>query len=603
MINVAKIVRDAEENYIDGSIKRGKYVDYNMYEIVETIQAYTNDTHTSGKEDSLGREKPFFNIVTAAENIWYRATDLDRKNCKVLPKKSSQVVSAFLATVLLQNWMDDHRFGMFLNKWGRHLARFGSAIVEWVEKDGDISFSVNTWDKFIPDPTDFDAIPRIKKFYKTIEQLKKIKAYNKEVVKSLEDALTNRKTLEGHNIDNESNFIEIYEVHGDLPSYLLKKDPQEPEKDEDIKYQWQMHTVCFMKNDKGDYDDFTLFKGPKKEDTHMITHLIEEEGRTISRGAVESLFDAQWMTNHSIKQWKDQVDLASKLIFQTADKNYIGRNVLSAIETGDIMVHEDNKPLTLINNQGHDITSIQSFIEQWKILGQEVTSTPDAVRANTPPSNTPLGTTQINLTQGLSLFEIMTENKGFYVEDMLKKVVKHIKKRLKGNKDEIVAILDAQGITEIDTMYIPNEARRRYMRRTVDAVLNRKVAEPFNEEIEQGALRQELQGMGNRRFFKPDELDQKTWDAIIDDEVWDNLTYEVTNENADKQATLQSLSQIFQILATINPQKAEMVADKIMAETGVVTPMELSSLPPAPLAPAPTGGGGVDLQGLTKMNG
>jgi hypothetical protein len=180
MESISDIVLEAEDNYTNGSTKMGKYVDWSMYDTVERIDAYLNSKHTSGETDSLGREKPFFNIVTAATNIWYRATDLDRKDVKYIPKTEGSAVLAFIADSILQNWMDDARFGHFLNLWGRSLARYGSAVVKFVEQDGELKASVIPWNRFIADPVDFDSIPRIEKFYLTPAQLRKHPLYDKE---------------------------------------------------------------------------------------------------------------------------------------------------------------------------------------------------------------------------------------------------------------------------------------------------------------------------------------------------------------------------------------------------------------------------------------
>src|SRR3990167_2328810 len=136
MDSVHSLVRQAEDNYLHGTTKLGRYVDWSMADTIERTDAYWNSKFVDVDKDSLSRDKPFFNIVSAAVNIYYRATDLDRKNIKILPDKSSSVSLAFLATVHIQRWMDKHRFGVFLNQWGRALARYGSAAVKFVEKDG-----------------------------------------------------------------------------------------------------------------------------------------------------------------------------------------------------------------------------------------------------------------------------------------------------------------------------------------------------------------------------------------------------------------------------------------------------------------------------------
>ena len=220
--DIHNIIRDAEHNLIHNSTKLGKYVSYSHLDTVEKINAYSNSKHTSGDTDSLGREKPFFNIVTAAENIWYRATDLDRKNIKFIPTNESSVILAFVANVLLQKWMDKAKFGQFLNKWGRILARYGSAITKFVEQNGELKATVTAWNRAIVDPVDFEALPKIEKFYLTPAQLLKKKEYDQKVVEDLiKDVRESRETMERTDTDFLDEFIELYEVHGELPNALL----------------------------------------------------------------------------------------------------------------------------------------------------------------------------------------------------------------------------------------------------------------------------------------------------------------------------------------------------------------------------------------------
>lgn len=589
--SVHAIVRAAEQNYTQGNTHLGKYVNWSMAETIERIDAYLNSKHTSGPEDSLGRLKPFFNIVTAAVNVWYRATDLDRKDIRFVPTKSSSVVLAFVANVILQNWMNKYRFGQFLNQWGRALARYGSAVVKFVEIDGKLVPSVIPWNRFIADPVQFDAIPRIEKFYLTLAQLRKHPLYDQDAVDALLSAKQARETIDGMQKDNANDFVELYEVHGELDERLLDKEPREIP-DKDIKYRQQMHVISYVEGEKaGEYEDFCLYKGKEAKDPYMITHLIEEDGRTLSIGAVEYLFDAQWMQNHTAKNMKDTLDIASKLIFQTADPRYMGRNVLNAIETGDIFIHEDNKPLTRVANDKPDITALQNFGTMWQSMARELTSTPDAMRGNTMPSGTPYSLGAVLQQQAGSLFEIMTENKGLSVEDMCRfHIIPHIKKSLK-NKEEIVAILDDAGITEIDSMYIPREAVRRYNIRTKEQVLSGEQVQPFDIEMEQQALRQEMSQLGNKRYFKPDELGKKQWNEIFSDFEWDSIRVEVTNENNDKQAVLTSLSSAFQTIASLagRPMTPDerMIFSKIMTETGAASPLQLAQTAGQP-SPVPT---------------
>lgn len=598
--SIHELIRDAETNYIDSPVDIGEYVEWDMNKTIETIDAYLNSQHISGPTDSLGRDKPFFNIVTAAANIWYRATDIDRKDIRILPNNIRNTGTAYIATVLLHQWFREARFGTFLNEWGRTLARYGSAVCKFVERDGKLSATVVPWNRLIVDPIDFDALPRIEKLYYTPAQLKQNKMYDQEVVADLCRHLVARETLDGTDKDQNNKFIEVYEVHGELPEHMLTD--EDYDENEDYAYVQQMHVVSYVKGDKrGEYKDFTLYRGREAKDPYMLTHLIPEDGRTLSIGAVEHLFEAQWMVNHSQKNIKDTLDLASKLIFQTADPSFVGRNVLSAIETGDVMVHQSNAPLTRLANDKPDIQAFQNFSQTWQNLASEITSTPDAIKGNTMPSGTPYSLAGYLGGQANSLFEIMTENKGLHIEDMMRvHIIPHLKKKM-NTKDEVVAILEADMIAEIDAMYIPKVAVKRHNDQFVQSLMNMELPQPFDQQAQEQGVKQQLATQGNKRYFKPDELDEKTWnEALKDFEM--NVIVEVTNENVDKQAVLTTLSTVLQTIAG-NPQilqdpNAKLVFNEILRETSAISPIQLSTASASPPQPM---GGTEALQGLTQQ--
>lgn len=576
--SIHEIIRRAETNYVHDSANIGEHVSWSMHDTIERIIAYLNSKHITGDKDSLGRDKPFFNIVTAVVNIWYRATDIDRKDVRVNPDKASNTIPAFFANALLQDWMRRERFGVFLNHWGRTLAQYGSAVVKFVKKDGQLIPSVVPWNRIICDQIDFSALPRIEKLYKTPAQLRSEKLYDQAAVENLITSVNQVRTnLNGTNKDNRSEFIELYEVHGELSLATYKEAKGMKVRDGDDKeYKQQVHIVSYSKNKESKYDDYTLYCGYEESDPYMLTHLIEEEERTLAIGAVEYLFDAQWMQNHTIKNMKDTLDLSSKLIFQTADQNFIGRNILTQVETGHILNHADNKPLTQVNNTKADITSLQNFSTQWRVLAQELTTTPDAARGITPPSGTPLGTTQALLAQSNSLFDTMTENKSFAIEDMLRKWIIPFLKTKMNTKEEIRAILEDHDLKKIDAMYIPNAAIRNFNERTKEGILSGNLVEPFNQAIEEQSVREGLATQGNVRFLSPGDVN---WKVALKDIEWE-LEVAVTNEPVDKQATLQTLSALIQSInpETINNPFTKLLLTKVINLTGVVSPAELSAI-------------------------
>lgn len=587
MQKITDLVKERENNYINGNTELSKYVSYSQYENINKIEAYLYSKHVSGDTDALGREKPFFNIVTAACNIWYRATDIDRKNIKFKATKSTDVLPAFLANIILQDWMKKSRFGVFLNDWGRTLAKYGSCVSKFVEVDGELLVSVVPWGKLITDSVDFENNVRIERQYYTPAQLRLNPVYDQEVVEKLiENSKQVRTIMGGQTVDTLADYIEVYEVQGNLPKSYLTDDEEDDEE-----YVNQIHIISY----DTDSNDYHLYKGRLKKLQHIKTDLIKEDGRAMGIGAVEHLFEAQWMVNHSAKLIKDQLDLVSKVIFQTSDTNYVGRNALQNIENGDIMIHAINQPLTQVNNGSHDLTSLQNFANEWRGQAKEITSTPDAISGNTMPSGTAYRQVAILNQESHSLFELMTENKGLSIEDMMREyIIPFIKTKL-DTTDEIVAVLDSNGIKQLDTWYIGSEAIKKVNAKVLESVLSGQMVSPeeqaqmFKQETDK--LQTQLSSMGNTRFIKPSELDDKTWKDIFKNFEWE-VEVEVTGEASDKAAMLESLTTILQTIAQ-NPQIMEnptfkTVWGKTLEISGAMSPIELSQTMNTPQPTAQT---------------
>lgn len=305
---------------------------------------------------------------------------------------------------------------------------------------------------------------------------------------------------------------------------------------------------------------------------------------------------------------KDSLDLASKIVFQTSDQGFVGRNVLTAVEQGDILIHKPNEPLTLVNNTAHDIASLAAFREQWNILAQDITSTPDAIRGNTQPSGTAYRQVAVLQQESHSLFEIMTENKGLYLEEMLRtKIIPHIKKKM-DTAEEIAATLEAQDLHRIDAAFVPVEVTRRMKANVKDFLLD-KTEELADPQALAHNIQNEMKASGNQRFFTTDELKRMNWSEVFKDLEWE-LDVEITNETVNKEAVFTTLTTVLQTLAT-NPSvlqdpNMKLLFGRILEETGRVSAAELSA--PSQLQPqsvsVPNGGtavGGAPTEALQAL--
>lgn len=577
-------IRKIETNYISGTTQISKYVNHSLHDTVEQIYAYTYATHISGKFDARGREKPFFDIGTAAVNIWYRATDIDRKHLRLRATKSKDWIDSFLMNVLLQEWMRVAKFGQYLNKWGRTLARFGSAITKIVEHDGQLYIDVVPWNRIMCDAVSFGPNSKVELLELTEDELRQrveTNGYDADQVEALcAESKKARETLGRQRKDNNSDYIKLYEFHAVRPLSWVTGNPA----DQRTMVQ-QMHVVSFVTVKKGrktEYKDFTLYSGREEYDPYRIDHLIEEDNRTLAIGAIEHLFEAQWMVNHSRKQIKDMLDLAAVTILKTTDANLVGQNVLSDMMTGDFLFLTPGTDASTLATDNRSVTYWENFAVQWKQLGNEINGISESMLGSEPKSGTAWRQTEAMLQESYNLFEVMTENKGLALEDMMReRIIPHFKTKLDTMK-EVSARLEANDIERIDARYIKNISARR-----VNEIITKRMDEdpeyvPTKAEQqlllkqEQTTLREMLSSMGNERFFKPSDFGDATWaeqfkNAEVDIEV------DVTGENFNSKEAMATLNTALKMVMTPGfdqNKRAQHIVGKVLELTNAISPIE-----------------------------
>lgn len=589
LTSIGELVRKAEDEYVNGTVQNSKYVSHSMDETINTIYAYLNSKHISGEYDSQGREKPFPNVVVAAANIWMRATDIDRRNIKFRATKMKDWIDTFLASVLLQAWMKKARFGTFLNKWGRILSRYGSAVVKVVENSSGLSIEAKAWSVMIVDAVDFASNPKIEILWLTEAQLYKrveTHGYDLEAVKGLCNALRVRETQSRQRKDNKTGYIKLYEVHGMLSETLVTGNYKDQ-----YRYVQQMHILSYVETKKGrksEFQDFSMYKGREKFDPYYLTHLIEEDDRTLSIGCVENLFQAQWMENHSAKNVKDRLDYAAKLLLQTSDTAFVGVNSLMDLDNGSILVHKPNQGLTRIDNTADNINAEQAFVNQWKSLKNELVGISEAMLGGMPKSGTAWRQTEAVLDENYSLFELMTENKGLALEDIFReRVIPHFKKGL-DTSEEVSGILEQYDIDKIDSMYLKNVS----VRAVKDIVKKMLLEYDDRQELPtpelqnlllmktQEDMRTALKNLGAERFFKPSLIDDKTWNEQLKDIEW-NIEIDITGEQRNVMEVMTTYQTMLNVV--MNPEfavnkQAQMIVGRILELTGNVSPIEFASV-------------------------
>jgi hypothetical protein len=597
-MNIFSFVRQQRDDYKQKEVNIVDGLAYNQYQVIRRAELYYNSQFETGNKDSLGREKPFYNIVKSRVNLATRATDLDVKDVQVESDVSDDYVRSFLFAKENRNWMRDSGFAKLLNKMGKTRAKFGGVLVKKTEHNGELEIHVVPWKDVITDQTDIMKGVIIERHFYTPSELKAMESVWDNVDKAIRTADEDKDENTEHNTtETPGSYIEVFEIHGDLPvAYLKIADGKEPKEEDWYTYKQQVHIVAGV-DDIG-YDDdneiiehgITLFYGKEKQSPYKYLPWDEVDGRGLGVGVVEDSFEAQVATNDAKMKERDLLELASKVIYQTADKK-IGKNVLTDIETGDIITHADNKPLTQVNTLTGNIPVFENSVTSWKDQADRTTSTFESNTGENLPSGTPFRLGAIQNQEANSHFVYRLEEMGTFVEEIYTDwVMPYFEKKLKKGHT-LASEFSREELDKIDEAYIESQLQEEILKQREQGVLITDV------EAERQRLKQKMMQTKSHRFLE------------IPDEYYKNLKAKVrviiTNEQRNKAVMLESLSNILaniiKLPQVFPPAMVKKLLEKIMEISGI-SPIEISSSDTAQTPQTPQPEASPDMQGQPQLD-
>jgi hypothetical protein len=154
MDSIYEFVKNARNEYYSRTIEVVPGYTFSQHETLRTIELYANSKFLSTNKDSLGREKPFFNICKFRVNVAVQATDLDTKDVQIQSESEGAYAQSFLLSLKNRNWMRDTSFPRLLNRMGQTRAKFGGVLVKKTEHGSDLRLHVVPWRDVITDQVD-----------------------------------------------------------------------------------------------------------------------------------------------------------------------------------------------------------------------------------------------------------------------------------------------------------------------------------------------------------------------------------------------------------------------------------------------------------------
>ena len=402
------------ENIIDSYSEPVQRVDglvRNPKEIIKTIEFYTNSQFMSGNTDSLGREKPFYNICNFRVTTAKTATDLDVKDIKFEPDSLKFADEAMLINHELYKYLKEINFSKTLNDMGTTRPKYGGVLVKKTESKNTLNIEVVDWTNVDFDPNDVIGSPLIETFYLQPSELQK----KVGIWENIDEFITAHNKYH----KNKPVKLEVKEITGEFPMSMYPD-----AKETDTGYARMCFYIGYVNKKK-----FILYYELEKDNKYKYLPW-EAVGNGLGRGVVEDGFQAQVWTNDSIISMKNALDLSGKIVLYT-DSQKVSGNILTDVDSGHIFEIERGTSVAPINLSATALPQIQNMVELWKQQYNNVASTYDANTGESPTAGTPYSQTALLNQVANTPFEYRREEWGIFLNEILNDwILPFLKKRI-----------------------------------------------------------------------------------------------------------------------------------------------------------------------------
>jgi len=380
MKDIYSIAQDAATNYRNESARMDvvEGLPFFMYETVKETEFFTTGHYITGDYDENGDLKPFHDIVTRLLENQRSAEEVDLADMELASDDPDFYVRAMLVSKYHNDWAMAKNFGRFLNDAIESRGRYGGVLVKVIEGDDDIDLEVVDWNSFNGDPMDLrDGIKVINHFY-TPSQLitvAKERGWDMAAVTEAIELYADAEISEDYkeNKETQGNYILVREVTGDLEEYLIN-----PGADEHS-YVHQIHYVAGteIKDEDGNSRGVTLFSSVLDQSPYYYLPYKKRNGsdRLLGVGVVERAKHAQVQTNRAAQQYKRSMDFASTHVLQSATKNLKGKNVLTQMKSGTILMHDEGKPISGVDMSPQALAHLDRYLQVWQVQVDKATGT------------------------------------------------------------------------------------------------------------------------------------------------------------------------------------------------------------------------------------
>lgn len=542
--------------------------EFSAYKLIRRIGLYKAQIYPTGKFDSQGNYKYWFDIITPRVNSEVKNIDFDTKDITLYSDAKNDSMRLLLANARMKDYLAETGEAEKLNEAVEQGSEWGNLV--W--KDVGDNYAI----------LELPNIMVLNQKAKTLDDSDEI-----EYEMMLPSDLRKKKDV-WYNVDKliesgtkkykKSNpEYHIYERNGevsekDYNDTLAQMTNEKPKKGSEDKYLLAKVIVGGTDKDKPSH---ILFCEYIDERPYKEYHRSSYKGRWLRVGAYETLMDIQTRANEIGNQIARGLEWASKTIFASADR-LIAQNILTDLQNGDIIKAKDLKQVE-VRMQGLD-----QLIADWNRLMEHadaLMNSFEVVTGGDSPAGTPFRLAAQQNLNANKLFGFIREKLAVAFQGVIQDwILPDLLKDL--NSKEILRLTADSGMLN-----------RYYEALVEDWYLNNLVSfPPHDEEMAKEIKMQKLQSLLKNKEALV-EMEDKMWKGFKP-----RVRVSITGENYALAEELDTYNSFITLEA--DPVRRTALIEMAMAKKGI----DVSSLPKTPPAPIAIpnqdvtgqGGGGLD---------
>lgn len=360
------------KQYTTELVNVGEAYDYSQYKLVRRITLFESKTYPTGKFDTQGNYKFWYDGISPRVSNEVKNIDFDTKDVRVYSDRQSDDLPVLITNLKLKEYLRENGQDDEFNEAVEEGSGWGNVVWKKVKKSYERADLKNF---YVINQTarTLEETPVIERHQLSSSDLRAKIGVWENVQDVLEQCKSDtfKSQIQTSSQDTTVPYYDIYERNGEICLADFKKVNAEQPKDGDEDKYIFAKVIGAAKNSTatGATIEYLMFaeelKNKDNSDLYEEFHRGPYKGKWFREGLYELLFDTQVRLNQIGNQIAQSLELGAKTILWSKDK-LIVQNILSDMKNGDIIRADGLAQVQLVS------PAVQQLIGEWNVIQQHM---------------------------------------------------------------------------------------------------------------------------------------------------------------------------------------------------------------------------------------